>query len=77
MSHDSECLVGNPTHMPRRDSLRAAKVRKKYEIRKKMRKNVAKNYILQAKCHFYPESYIGKQTKLNLALCQGHNTRMQ
>ena len=32
-----------------------------------MRKNVAKNYILQAKCHFYPESYIGKQTKLNLA----------
>ena len=49
MSHDSECKVGNPTHIPRRDSLRGAKVQKKYGLGKFWGGKVIDFYILQAK----------------------------
>ena len=49
MSHDSECKVGNPTHIPRRDSLRGAKVRKKYGLGKFCGEKVRNFCILQWK----------------------------
>lgn len=49
MSHDSECKVGNPTHIPRRDSLRGAKVQKIFEICKFVNKKCLRKFILQGK----------------------------
>ena len=47
MSHDSECKVGNPTHIPRRDSLRGAKLQKNIDVGKFWGEKLSRKLILQ------------------------------
>ena len=49
MSHDSECKVGNPTHIPRHDSLRGAKLQKNIDVGKFWGEKLSRKLILQGK----------------------------